>query len=89
MSGGFTFGGNPSDGSGDGGQPPDDRDRLMRQIQEMERRMEELEIRNTDLNRANIELRVQNEATLLRLEQTEQMLGDTTAPTVFNQIQVN
>jgi hypothetical protein len=82
MSGGFDFqmpcGGNPGDGSG-GGQPPDDR--LHRQIQELEERLNRIML-------ANRQLRNERDAANLRLTQTEQLLGDTTAPTVFNQIQV-
>jgi hypothetical protein len=82
MSGGFDFqmpvGGNPGDGSG-GGQPPDDR--LLRQIQELENRLNRVTLDNR-------QLRNDLDAANLRLAQTEQLLGDTTAPTIFNKIQV-
>jgi hypothetical protein len=85
MSGGFTFGGNPGDGSGDGDQPPDAvRDRLMRQVRELEEQ----------LNRVTLEsrhARNERDAAVMKLEQAQQLLamGEIGTPTVFNMIQVN
>ncbi len=68
------------------GQPPgDDKHREIRELKEAFKRVK-LEIKT--LSRENNDLKAENEATILKLAQTEQLLGDTTVPTVFNQLQV-
>ena len=54
----------------------------MQQIQELEDRLNRVTLDNR-------QLRTELEAANLRRDQTEQLLGDVTAPTIFNQIQVN
>ena len=88
MSEGFNFqmpgGGNPGDGSG--GQTPEEiAEMLRRQMQQIQ----ELEDRLNRVTLDNRQLRTDLEAANLRRDQTEQLLGDVTAPTIFNQIQVN
>jgi hypothetical protein len=55
------------------------REMLRRSIQELEDRLNRITLDNR-------QLRNERDAVNLRLAQTEQLLGDTTAPTVFNQI---
>ena len=85
MSEGFNFqmpgGGNPGDGPGGGQTPEEIAEMLRRQIQDLEDRLNRVQLDNR-------QLRNERDAANLRLTQTEQLLGDTTAPTVFNQIQV-
>ena len=88
MSEGFNFqmpgGGNPGDGYG--GQTPEEiAEMLRRQMQQIQ----ELEDRLNRVTLDNRQLRNDLEAANLRRDQTEQLLGDVTAPTIFNQIQVN
>jgi hypothetical protein len=83
---GFNFqmpgGGNPADGSGGGGQTPEEiAEMLRRQIQDLEHRLNRVQLDNR-------QLRNELDAANLRRDQTEQLLGDITAPTIFNQIQV-
>jgi hypothetical protein len=90
MSEGFNFqmpgGGNPGDGSGGNGQTPEEiAEMLRRQMQQIQ----ELEDRLNRVTLDNRQLRNDLEAANLRRDQTEQLLGDVTAPTIFNQIQVN
>ena len=84
MSEGFNFqmpgGGNPGDGPG-GGQTPEESEMLRRQIQDLEDRLNWVMLDNR-------QLRNELDAANLRRDQTEQLLGDITAPTIFNQIQV-
>ena len=85
MSEGFNFqmpgGGNPGDGSGGGQTPEEIAEMLRRQIQDLEDRFNRVQLDNR-------QLRNELEAANLRRDQTEQLLGDITAPTIFNQIQV-
>jgi hypothetical protein len=88
MSEGFNFqmpgGGNPGDGSGGGQTPEEIAEMLRRQMQQIQ----ELEDRLNRVTLDNRQLRNELDAANLRRDQTEQLLGDITAPTIFNQIQV-
>ncbi len=77
----FAFGG-PSDGAppseNPGGPPKDEKTQL-----------EEMTEKFVNLKMKYKEVRVQNEEMKRELIQTKNLLGSMTAPTVFNQLQVN
>ena len=76
----FAFGAPPSGNpDGDDGKPPDDKDK----------RIDDLEGNFSSLKLKFKEVRVQNEDLKRELKQTQDILGNVQAPTIFNQLQVN
>lgn len=77
----FTFGAPPNGGppsENPGGPPKDEKTQL-----------EEMTEKFVNLKMKYKEIRVQNEEMKRELKQTKDLLGSMTAPTVFNQLQVN
>ena len=72
----FSFGAPPSE------NPDDGRDEKDKKIEALARELSSVKLENKDLKRAKKE-------TEMKLQQTEALLVNVQAPTVFNQIQVN
>jgi hypothetical protein len=72
----FSFGAPPAE------NPDDDRDEKDKKIEELERQLSRMKLQVKDLKRAKRE-------TEMKLQQTEAILVNVQAPTVFNQLQVN
>ena len=72
----FSFGAPPSE------NPDDGRDEKDKKIEALARELSSVKLENKDLKRAKKE-------TEMKLKQTEALLVNVQAPTVFNQIQVN
>jgi hypothetical protein len=82
----FTWGVGASGAAGGGEDNPMDNKDII--TQEMQEKLERLKLKNKELKTENNELKTERDAAQLQLEQTEQLLGNVQAPTIFNQLQV-